>query len=66
MFKYETILYWSNADEAFVAEVPELADCMAHGDTKRKLSRTSIKRWNSGLIRRRSSETPYRNPRASV
>ena len=34
MFKYEIILYWSNADGAFVAEVPELPGCMAHGDTQ--------------------------------
>ena len=34
MFKYEIILYWSNADGAFVAEVPELAGCIAHGDTQ--------------------------------
>ena len=34
MFKYEIILYWSNADDAFVAEVPELPGCSAHGDTQ--------------------------------
>ena len=34
MSKYEIILYWSNADGAFVAEVPELPDCIAHGDTQ--------------------------------
>lgn len=34
MYKYEIILYWSNVDEAFVAEVPELSGCMAHGDTQ--------------------------------
>ncbi len=34
MFKYEIILYWSNADDAFVAEVPELPGCAAHGDTQ--------------------------------
>lgn len=33
MFKYEIIIYWSNEDEAFVAEVPELPGCVAHGDT---------------------------------
>ena len=33
MYKYEIILYWSNADDGFVAEVPELPGCMAHGDT---------------------------------
>ncbi|HBJ84261.1 MAG: type II toxin-antitoxin system HicB family antitoxin [Prosthecobacter sp.] len=31
--KYEIILYWSEADEAFVAEVPELPGCMADGKT---------------------------------
>ena len=30
-YKYEIILYWSNEDRAFVAEVPELPGCMAHG-----------------------------------
>ena len=33
MHKYEIIIYWSNDDAAFVAEVPELPGCMAHGDT---------------------------------
>ncbi len=31
MHKYEIILYWSNEDQAFIAEVPELPGCMAHG-----------------------------------
>jgi predicted RNase H-like HicB family nuclease len=33
MQKYEIIIYWSDEDEVFVAEVPELAGCAAHGDT---------------------------------
>ena len=33
MSKYEVIIYWSNEDDAFVAEVPELAGCMADGAT---------------------------------
>ena len=33
MHKYETILYWSEEDNAFIAEVPELAGCMADGPT---------------------------------
>ena len=32
--KYEVVLYWSTVDDAFVAEVPELPGCMAHGDTQ--------------------------------
>lgn len=31
--KYEIILYWSEADGAYIAEVPELAGCMADGPT---------------------------------
>ncbi|MEI2690304.1 MAG: type II toxin-antitoxin system HicB family antitoxin [Anaerolineae bacterium] len=31
--RYEIILYWSKDDEAFVADVPELPGCMAHGST---------------------------------
>ncbi|HAF15488.1 MAG TPA: hypothetical protein DCK99_17685 [Blastocatellia bacterium] len=31
--KYEIIIYWSSEDQVFVAEVPELPGCMAHGDT---------------------------------
>ena len=31
---YEIILYWSNLDRLFIAEVPELPGCTAHGDTQ--------------------------------
>ena len=31
--RYEMIIYWSNEDEAFVVEVPELPGCMADGNT---------------------------------
>jgi predicted RNase H-like HicB family nuclease len=34
MHKYEIIIYWSNDDQVFVAEVPELPGCMAHGSTQ--------------------------------
>ena len=34
MHKYEIIIYWSNEDQVFVAEVPELSGCMAHGETQ--------------------------------
>jgi predicted RNase H-like HicB family nuclease len=31
--KYEIIIYWSEADMAYLAEVPELPGCMADGST---------------------------------
>ena len=33
MTRYEVIIYWSDEDEVFIAEVPELAGCMADGAT---------------------------------
>ena len=33
MPKYEIILYWSQEDDAFIAEVPELPGCAADGKT---------------------------------
>lgn len=36
MHKYETIIYWSDEDNCYVAEVPELAGCMADGETMAK------------------------------
>ncbi len=32
-YRYEVIIYWSDADQAFIAEVPELPGCAADGDT---------------------------------
>jgi len=35
-FRYEVILYWSKADDAYIAEVPELAGCAADGATRQE------------------------------
>jgi predicted RNase H-like HicB family nuclease len=32
-WRYEIILYWSDEDQAYIAEVPELAGCAADGKT---------------------------------
>lgn len=34
MEKYEIIIYWSQEDQAFISEIPELPGCMAHGNTQ--------------------------------
>jgi predicted RNase H-like HicB family nuclease len=36
MTKYEIIIYWSEQDSAFLAEVPELPGCMADGNTRQE------------------------------
>jgi predicted RNase H-like HicB family nuclease len=33
MNKYEIIIHWSDEDQSYIADVPELLGCMAHGDT---------------------------------
>ncbi len=48
MQRYEIIIYWSNEDRVFVAEVPELPGCMAHGDTEEsalKNVKEAIRLW---------------------
>jgi len=32
-YRYELVIYWSEEDQAFIAEVPELAGCAADGST---------------------------------
>lgn len=48
MYKYEIIIYWSNEDEVFIAEVPELPGCMAHGKSQEealKSGNDAIQLW---------------------
>ena len=48
MDRYEIIIFWSDEDETFVADVPELPGCMAHGDTYETAlanARDAIKLW---------------------
>jgi predicted RNase H-like HicB family nuclease len=33
MNKYEIIIFWSEEDQAFIVEIPELPGCMADGET---------------------------------
>ena len=46
--KYEIIIFWSEEDHAFVAEVPELPGCMADGQTYQEAvenARRIIEEW---------------------
>ncbi len=48
MIKYELIIYWSEEDEAFICEVPELPGCMADGSTYHEAlsnAEVIIKEW---------------------
>lgn len=46
--KYEIIIYWSDADHAYIAEVPELSGCMADGSSYKEAlanAETIIEEW---------------------
>ncbi len=48
MYRYEIIIYWSDEDELYIAEVPELPGCMAHGssyDEALSSSQDAIQLW---------------------
>lgn len=46
--KYELVIYWSEEDQTFVVEVPELPGCMADGETYEQAvanARQVIEEW---------------------
>jgi predicted RNase H-like HicB family nuclease len=48
MMKYELIIYWSDADEVFIVEVPELPGCAADGATYQEAAQNAeviIQEW---------------------
>lgn len=48
MYKYEIIIYWSQEDDCYIAEVPELPGCMSDGKTQMealKNSQVVISEW---------------------
>lgn len=63
MHKYEIILYWSKADRAFVAEVPELPGCMAHGDTQQAALKNITRAMDLWIDTAREFGDPIPEPR---
>lgn len=61
MYKYETIIYWSEEDQTFIAEVPELPGRMAYH--RMKLYPTRKRLFSFGLIRLGNLVIQYQNPR---
>jgi predicted RNase H-like HicB family nuclease len=60
--KYEIDLFWSDEDQAFLAEVPDLPGCMAHGRTHEEAlaeAQVAIEGW---LELARESGQPVAEP----
>ena len=52
--RYEIIIYWSDEDNCFVAEVPELPGCLADGDTYQEAvtnAESAIHDWLDTAVR---------------
>ncbi|HEU4452168.1 MAG TPA: type II toxin-antitoxin system HicB family antitoxin [Longimicrobium sp.] len=64
MSRHEIAIFWSDEDQAFIAEVPELPGCHAHGETREEAlanAQEAIDLWIE-VARKRGSEIPA--PRA--
>ena len=64
MHKYEVIIYWSREDGVFVAEVPELPRCVAHGDTQQAALRNVNQAMDLWLDTAREFGDPMLEPKS--
>ena len=62
--KYEMIIYWSDEDQAFIAEVPELPGCAPTGRRIVGLCTTSKALFKSGSKRPAILAAPFQSQRA--
>lgn len=66
MSKYEVIIYWSEGDRAFIAEVPELPGCAADGATHEEAlanAQVVIREW---IETAKSLQRPIPKPRGRL
>ena len=66
MYRYEIILFWSEEDDAFVAEVPELPGCMAHGATQDEALRNIQEAMAGWIDLARELRRPIPEPRGRL
>jgi predicted RNase H-like HicB family nuclease len=64
--KYEVIIYWSQEDGAFIAEVPELPGCMADGETYRAALRAVERIAREWIATAKQLGRPIPHPRGKL
>ena len=63
MGHYEIIIYWSTQDQAFIADIPELPRCMAHGATHEEALTNAKQAMALWMEAARAEGEPVPNPR---
>ena len=63
MNKYEINIFWSNEDGCFVAEVPELPGCAAHGETQETALENAKEAMTLWIETARQAGRPVPKPR---
>ena len=66
MNRHQILLYWSTEDTAFIAEVPELPGCMAHGDTQEDALANVKEPMRVGVDTAGDSGNPFPGPRGGL
>jgi len=66
MYKYEIIIYWSNEDRTFVAEMPELPVAWPMATPMKPPSRAPTRPFSCGSIPPANLEIPFPNQKASA
>lgn len=61
--KYELIIFWSREDAAFVADVPELPGCMAHGATPAEAATNAEDAIDLWIETARANDRPVPEPK---
>ncbi len=64
--KYEIILFWSDEDNAYLAEVPELPGCMADGSTPQKALQNAEKVIDDWIQTAQALGRPIPEPRGRL
>ena len=64
--KYELIIYWSDEDQSFVVEVPELAGCMADGETYEQAVANAQQIIDEWIETARELDRPVPEPRGRL
>jgi predicted RNase H-like HicB family nuclease len=64
-YKYEIIISWNNEDRIFVADVPELPGCIAHGASQEAALREAKKAMNLSIEMANAKGKPVPEPKGA-